>query len=76
MKIRRVFSALLVVTSMTFAIPAQAGHCMKQNMACCTDHKSCKKEHMDCCKGSATVQSCSYKKDCCTDKCAMPKKSS
>ena len=75
MKIRRILSAVLVVTSMAFAIPAQAGHCMKQQMACCKDNKACKKEHMDCCKKSGGKQSCSHKDDCCGKECGMHEKS-
>ncbi|HXA19671.1 MAG TPA: hypothetical protein VN380_21990 [Thermoanaerobaculia bacterium] len=75
MKLRRILSAAVVVTSMAFAIPAQAGHCMKQQMACCKDNKVCKKDHMDCCKKSGGKQSCSHKDDCCSKECGTHEKS-
>jgi len=75
MKLRRILSAALVVTSMAFAIPAQAGHCMKQDMACCKDQKACKKDHMDCCKKSGGKHYCSHKDNCCATECGTHEKS-
>jgi len=60
---------------MAFAIPAQAGHCMKQQMACCKDNKACKKDHMDCCKKSGGKQSCAHKDACCSKECGTHEKS-
>ncbi len=69
MKLRHILSTVLIVSSMAFAIPAQAGHCMKQDMACCKENKSCKANHMKCCAGKGGKQYCSHKDACCSKEC-------
>ena len=76
MKVGRILSTLLIATSLAMAIPAQAGHCMKQDMACCKDNKACKKDHMKCCAGKGGKEYCSHKADCCSKECGMHEKKS
>ena len=67
MKARRILSGALVVAVMAFAIPAQAGHCMKQNHKCCT--KACRKVAHKCCQKGGGGKYCTHKDDCCGKKC-------